>query len=293
MTDFATARHNMVESQIRTNKVTDPAIIDAFEAVPRELFVPSHLMGVAYVDEDLDLDNGRVLMEPMVFARLLQIALPDSADEVLDIACGCGYSTAILSRLAGTVYGIEQDEHFVSSANDRLGSLDVDNAAVVAGNPLNGYGKKAPYSLIVIGGGVERIPSRSPNNSLMADDWSQSYMRTGRHGNAVLVEKFGNTISKRIVFDASVPLLPNSGTSRSLFFSLYSLRFVKAERYRMTRATGMKNLHRMAVMMTVSLSILGVSAPPITAQTLSEVLAYTYRTNPTPQCSSGEFTHCG
>jgi len=109
MTDFATARHNMVESQIRTNKVTDAAIIDAFEIVPRELFVPKNLMGVAYVDEDLSIGNGRVLMEPMVFARLLQVALPDASDEVLDVACGCGYSTAILSRLTGTVYGIEQE----------------------------------------------------------------------------------------------------------------------------------------------------------------------------------------
>ena len=209
MTDFATTRHNMVESQIRTNKVTDTAIIDAFEAVPRELFVPNHLRGVAYVDEDLDLDNGRVLMEPMVFARLLQMALPDSADEVLDIACGCGYSTAILSRLAGTVYGIEQDEFLVSSANDRLGSLDVDNAAVVAGNPLNGYGKKAPYSLIVIGGGVERIPV--PITEQLADGGRLVTILCGngaRQGNAVLVEKFGNTVSKRVVFDASVPLLP-------------------------------------------------------------------------------------
>ena len=209
MTDFATARHNMVESQIRTNKVTDPAIIDAFESVPRELFVPNNLMGVAYVDEDLNLGNGRILMESMVFARLLQVALPDASDEVLDVACGCGYSTAILSRLAGTVYGIEQDEQFVGGANERLGALDVDNAAIVAGDPLVGYIKKAPYSLIVIGGGVERIPESLIDQ--LADGGrlvTVLYENGARQGNAVLVEKFGTTVSKRIVFDASVPLLP-------------------------------------------------------------------------------------
>ncbi|MEQ8334139.1 protein-L-isoaspartate O-methyltransferase [Nisaea sp.] len=209
MTDFATARHNMVESQIRTNKVTDAAIIDAFEMVPRELFVPKNLMGVAYVDEDLNIGNGRVLMEPMVFARLLQIALPDAGDEVLDLACGCGYSTAILSRLTGTVYGIEQDEQLVSGANERLGSLDVDNAAVIAGDPLSGYPKKAPYSLIVIGGGVERIPDTITDQ--LADGGrliTILYENGARQGTAVLVEKFGATVSKRVVFDASVPLLP-------------------------------------------------------------------------------------
>lgn len=209
MSNFAIARHNMVESQIRTNKVTDPAIIEAFEAVPRELFVPKQMMGVAYVDEDLPLEGGRVLMEPMVFARLLQTALPDESDQVLDVACGCGYSTAILSHVAGTVYGIEADDAMVGGANERLGSLDVDNAAVIACDPLGGYTKKAPFSLIVIAGGVERIPEA------LIDQLSDGgrlvtilYEDGARQGTAVLVEKFGSTISKRVVFDASVPVLP-------------------------------------------------------------------------------------
>ncbi|WP_420405058.1 protein-L-isoaspartate O-methyltransferase family protein [Nisaea sp.] len=209
MSDFATARHNMVESQIRTNKVTDPAIIEAFEFVPRELFVPKAMMGVAYVDEDLALGSGRILMEAMVFARLLQTALPDASDKVLDVACGCGYSTAVLSRVAGTVYGIEQNAEMVAAANERLGSLDVDNAAIVAGDPLQGYTKKAPYSLIVIGGGVERIPE--PLIEQLGDGGrlvTILYEDGARQGTAVLVEKFGATVSKRVIFDASVPLLP-------------------------------------------------------------------------------------
>ena len=73
----------------------------------------------------------------------------------------------------------------------------------------------------------------------------------------------------------------NSGMRRSSFFRCSKFAFIKAERSRMTRVTGMKKLHRTAAMLTVSACILGVYAPPTTAETLSEVLAYTYRTNPT------------
>ncbi|MCH7795268.1 MAG: protein-L-isoaspartate O-methyltransferase, partial [Proteobacteria bacterium] len=85
MLEYAIARRNMVESQIRTNKVTDAGLIEAFERVPRELFVPERLRGIAYVDEDIALGNGRFAMEPMVLARLLQAARPEPDDIALDL----------------------------------------------------------------------------------------------------------------------------------------------------------------------------------------------------------------
>ena len=74
MSVHETARANMIESQLRPNRVTDERVIEAFLRLRRELFVPAHLRGVAYVDEDLPLGRGRYLMEPMVVARLLIVA---------------------------------------------------------------------------------------------------------------------------------------------------------------------------------------------------------------------------
>src|ERR1041384_2550882 len=99
MIDAAVARRNMVDSQIRTNKVTDPAVIDAFAAVSRERFVPPGLAGVAYLDDDLELIRGRYLMEPMVMARLLQALEPRSGERALDVATGYGYAAAVLGQL--------------------------------------------------------------------------------------------------------------------------------------------------------------------------------------------------
>ena len=133
MVDYAAARMNMVDSQIRTNKVTNAELIAAFESVPREAFVPERLAGVAYVDEDIALSNGRYLMEPMVLARLLQEARPGPADVVLDVGCGTGYATAILAKLAATVVALESDHDLAVKATKLLGDLGIDNAIVVEG----------------------------------------------------------------------------------------------------------------------------------------------------------------
>src|SRR5262245_25537828 len=105
--DYAAARLNMVESQIRTNKVTDERIVDAMMTLPRERFVPKQLRGIAYVDDDIQIASGRYLMEPMVLARLLQIAGVTARDIVLAIGVGAGYDAAVLSRLSATVVALE------------------------------------------------------------------------------------------------------------------------------------------------------------------------------------------
>ena len=104
--DFAKARRNMVESQLRTNRVIEPAIVTAMGSVPRERFLPDALAAVAYIDEDLPLGGGRFLMEPMIFGRMLQEAMPGPEDAVLLIGCGTGYSAAVLAKLCSAVIAL-------------------------------------------------------------------------------------------------------------------------------------------------------------------------------------------
>ena len=71
MTDFAAARRNMVDGQVRTADVTDLRIISAMFAVPRETFLPPAKAGLAYLDLDVPVgEGGRRLLKPMLLKSL-------------------------------------------------------------------------------------------------------------------------------------------------------------------------------------------------------------------------------
>ena len=205
--DFAAARKTMVASQIRTNDVTDPLVISALEAVPRELFVPASSRGFAYVDEDLPLGKGRFLMEPMVLARLLQLANVAVMDTALVVGAGTGYSAAVLARMVKGVVAVESDREFTDSAARTLGELSVNNATVVMGDLRTGWAARGPYDVIVVEGAVTAIPEAL---KLQLADGGRlvAIVRQGAIGRATLVTRIGNAFGMRQEFDAVTALLP-------------------------------------------------------------------------------------
>ncbi|HEV2545830.1 MAG TPA: protein-L-isoaspartate O-methyltransferase [Stellaceae bacterium] len=218
MTDYAAARLNMVESQLRTNKVTNEALLDAFLAVPRERFVPPALRGTAYIDEDLPLGNGRYLLEPMVFARLVQLAAVGPQDTVLEIGCGSGYGTAILARLARAVVGIDCDQQFAAQAAARLRELAIGNANVVEAPLAAGFPNRAPYSVILFEGAVAAIPE-AVSRQLGEGGRLVAVVRPGEGvGRATLVVRTNGVIAHRTSFDAAAPFLPGFQPTPSFVF---------------------------------------------------------------------------
>jgi protein-L-isoaspartate(D-aspartate) O-methyltransferase len=207
MIDQAIARQNMVESQIRPNSVTDWRIIDAMSAVPRELFLPAEHRSIAYMDEDVEFAPGRYVMEPRVFARMVQLAGIEDGSLVLDIGCGYGYSSAILARLAGTVVALEDDETLANEASELLADQGVDNVAVIAGSLSAGLATEGPYDAIVINGEVSTVPQDllaqlKDGGRLVAVVASRGI------GKACVFQRSGETFSDRIGFDASASGLP-------------------------------------------------------------------------------------
>ena len=158
MTDYTTRRTMMVDTQVRPSDVTRFPIIDAMLRVPREEFVPDALREAAYVGENLDLGNGRILLEPRTLAKMLELADVQPGFVALDIGCGLGYSTAILASLCDFVVGLEDDEGRAEEAQSLLSGHGVDNAAVMSGPLAEGAAKSGPYDLVMIQGAVEQMP---------------------------------------------------------------------------------------------------------------------------------------
>ena len=156
--NFEKSREAMVVSQLQPSGVVSEAVMAAYRTVPREMFVPNNLRGVCYLDDDIDLGEGRFLMEPLIHARIVQDADIERADKILDIGGGTGYSAAILAQLAGQVVALDQDEKLLQQAPSHWEQLGLKNITAVIGNHKDGYAKGAPYNMIVINGAVAALP---------------------------------------------------------------------------------------------------------------------------------------
>ena len=208
MAEFSKARQNMVDCQLRTNKVVDEALVARFETVPREWFVEESVRSIAYVDEDVSIGNGRYLVAPMVLARILQELAINPSEVVLDVGCGTGYSSAILSGLADTVVALEENHELATRANDLLTELAADNAIVVEAPLSEGYATQGPYDIILVGGAIASVPS-ALTDQLIDGGRLAAIIDDGKgQGKVILMIKRHGAVSQRELFDASVPRLP-------------------------------------------------------------------------------------
>ncbi|MBM3647961.1 MAG: protein-L-isoaspartate O-methyltransferase [Alphaproteobacteria bacterium] len=208
MTDFALARRNMVDGQLRPNRVTSAPLLAAMGELPRERFLPDALRSVAYADDDVPLGNGRFLMEPMVLARLIQILQPQPEDRALVVASGRGYGAALLAHLVKSVVAVESDPSLATvaeKANKELGlSIQQSVGALEAGAPRLG-----PYDVVLIEGAVRQVPQAILDQ--LADGGRLATVVAGSPGalgTAQLFVKDGGIASGRPLFDAGTPALP-------------------------------------------------------------------------------------
>ena len=203
----------MVDGQLRTTEVTNPKVLAAILSLPREDFVPEKWRDLAYIDEDIPISGPdpvsgtRYLMEPSPFGRLLQLANITTDDVVLDVGCGTGYSSAILSRLAGSVIALECDPDLAERAGRLLTSHDCANVAVVQGPLEEGYPSEAPYDVIFLNGAVDHVP-QVLLEQLREGGRLVAVEGAGNAGAARLYMKVDDVISSMRDFNAALKPLP-------------------------------------------------------------------------------------
>ena len=213
------ARHNMVDNQLRANKVHDDRVLDAFLRLQRELFVPTGLRGVAFIDEDLLVSPGRYLMEPMVAARLLQALAAQPKDAALVVGAGVGYEAAVLGLLARGVVALEEDPQLARIGRSALVDHRIASVTYVEA-PLNpGHRPRAPYDVILFGGAVALIPDEISAQLAEGGRIGVVLRKPGSPlGRATLITRTGAVLAQRVIFDAATPLLPGFAAEPGFVF---------------------------------------------------------------------------
>lgn len=205
--DFAAARQNMVESQLRTNRVTEDALLAAMRDVPREEFLPKSKRHLAYVDEDVALGGDRYLTEPLVLGRLIQSCGIKKTDSVLIIGAGTGYAAALVGRLAEAVIAIDGDPDKVSEASGNVGFHSCDNVVIVEASLSEGLSNEGPFDVVIIDGAVEKTPEALLRQLGEGGRLASVEKPASGVGSVVLYVKTGEMTARRVLEDAATPYL--------------------------------------------------------------------------------------
>jgi protein-L-isoaspartate(D-aspartate) O-methyltransferase len=207
--DFAEARKRMVDGQLRPNRVVDPTVLAAFRDLPRERFLPAPLRSRAYADEDVALPGGRALLEPLVIARLVQLAEIRPGDRALVVGAGSGYGATVVARCGARVVALEEEPALIALGRDATaGLLPAGALRFEQGRLTSGWSAGAPYDAILIEGEVPELP---PAIEAQLAEGGRLVTVVGggrRNGRAVLARRLGGTVSTSAAFDCATVALP-------------------------------------------------------------------------------------
>lgn len=217
MTDFATRRRMMVDTQVRPSDVTEFPIIEAMLTIPREAFVPRDRIEAAYSSEHVPLGDGRVVLDPRTFSKMLDALDITNADLVLDVGAGYGYSSAVIARIAEAVVALEDDPERVAEAQSLLAEHDADNVVLAEGALDSGMAAHGPYDAIIVEGGVEVVPDALLDQLKDGGRIACLFM-DGALGTVRIGHKAGGRITWRFSFNGGAPVL--KGFEKTVSFAL-------------------------------------------------------------------------
>lgn len=216
--DWAQARFNMVEQQIRTWEVLDETVLNLLFEVKRENFIPASWRDLAFVDMETPIKQGVATLPPKVEARLLQELHIRETDKVLEIGTGCGYLTALLARLARHVYSVDIDPELTELARGNLSRADIRNVTLETGDAAQGWRNRAPFDVIVITASLPVLPDSlldqlSPGGRLFAIVGDAPVMVA-----SVLEKDAAGVVSRRALFDTLTAPLQNAAQPQRFSF---------------------------------------------------------------------------
>ncbi|MDR2456300.1 MAG: protein-L-isoaspartate(D-aspartate) O-methyltransferase [Deltaproteobacteria bacterium] len=156
--EWERARKRMIEEQLKARDITSQRVLEAMDSVPRHVFVAEAIAAKAYSDGPLPIGFGQTISQPYMVALMTQLLNPGPGDRVLEIGSGCGYQTAVLSRLCAEVLAIERIAQLRDGSLENLAKIGVSNVSVRLGDGRLGWPERAPFQGILVAAYAERIP---------------------------------------------------------------------------------------------------------------------------------------
>ncbi|MBT4872857.1 MAG: protein-L-isoaspartate O-methyltransferase [Marinovum sp.] len=217
MTDYAARRITMVDTQVRPCDVTKFPVIDAMLRVERELFVPREKREAAYIGENVDLGDSRVVLDPRTLGKMLDYLNIKNDELVLDIGVGLGYSSALISRLSEAVVALEDEPGRMAEAEETLARVGADNVVLHCGALAEGAAQHGPYDVIMLQGAVEHMPDnileQLKDGGRIACIFNEEALGIVKIGH-----KLSGKVTWRFAFNAAAPVL--TGFERHKAFTL-------------------------------------------------------------------------
>ena len=208
--NFDVVRDSMIKSQLRTWDVHDERVLDLIARMPRQDYVPAASRNLAYVDMNIALGHGEVMMTPKMEARLVQELEIDPQDKILEIGTGSGYMTALLSNLGRHVVSVELRPEFTAEAATRLAHHGVRNITLEVGDGARGWDRQQPYDVILITGSLPILPeafrdSLAPGGRMIAIVGQSPVMDV-----KLIRRSNGRAFNETSLFETDLPPLRNA-----------------------------------------------------------------------------------
>lgn len=217
-TNFALARHNMVEQQIRTWNMLDQSVLAVLEQFSREKFVPEEYRQMAYMDIAIPLSHDQEMMHPKIEAHLLQALDIRSTDKILEIGTGSGCVTGLLATMGSHVDSVDIFPDFQASAAQKLNAAGISNFTMIEGDGSTGWGEDSQYDVIAITGALPELPEQF-KQALTIDGRLFTIVGEGKTMQALSIHRsFGNHWEEKVLFETELPYLVNAEKPQAFIF---------------------------------------------------------------------------
>lgn len=221
MMNLETARHHMIQQQLRTCERMSPDTVDMLYASRREHYVPAASRSFAYADTAIPLSPTAAMLTPKLEVRLLQEANVQAGETVLEVGTGSGHMAALLAERAARVWTVEIDAALAETARANLAADGAANVTVETGDGLDGLPGHAPYDCIVVSGGVAEIPATLTAQLKVGGRLFAFVAPAGKAPVMVLrriVRQASDTYVEADLLETAVPMLQGGETVRKFLF---------------------------------------------------------------------------